>query len=202
MSVLETNDNLSVAKLDLPTELRTALNLVDERMRVGLLIEAGEKYQLSDEDFAWLLVRGCDVELSALAQNTGRFLEVLSYMCEHLHLFRLRHVLDLAMAMKRADLATNLAKECLTTRSLSEENRDDCLAFLQMYCLGKVRLSQPLSETDRALFHFYLSHGTRNTLRANLDAHLQIATEVGDTTSIENVWRTHILHQEIGRAHV
>ncbi len=195
MSELERNAGVSVTKLAIPIEQRAALNLVDERMRVGLLIEAGEKYQLSDEDFAWLLVRGCDVELSALAQNTGRFLEVWSYMCEHLHLFRLRHVLDLAMAMKQADLATNLTNECLTTRSLSEENRDDCLAFLQMYCLGKVRLSQPLSETDRALFHFYLSHGTRNTLRANLDAHLQIATEVGDTTSIENVWRTRILHQ-------
>ncbi len=195
MSVLETNDNLSVAKLDLPIELRTALSSVDERMRVGLLIEAGDKYRLSDADFSWLLVRGCDVELSALAHNTGRFLEVWSYMCEHLHLFRLRHVLDLAMAMKQVDLATNLAKESLMTRSLSDENRDDCIAFLQMYCLGKVRLALPLNENDRVLFHYYLSHGTRNNLRANLDAHLQIATEVGDATSIETVWRTRILHQ-------
>ncbi len=193
MSVSESNDGLSVSKLDLPTELRTALDSVDERMRVGLMIEAGHKYQLSDADFSWLLVRGCGVELSALAHNTRRFSEVWSYMMDHLHLFRLQHVLDLAMVMKRRDLAIHLAQESLTTRSLSDENRDDCLNFLRMCCSSKVRSGHPLDENDRALFHFYLSKENRNRLRANLDAHLQIATAVDDTTTIETVWRTRIL---------
>lgn len=194
MPVLEKNDGL-VSKVDVPTELRTALNSVDERMRVSLMVEASDKYHLTDTDFSWLLVRCSGVDLSALARNTNRFPQVWSYVSEHAHVFRLQHVLDLAMGMSRPDLAIHLAKESLITRSLSDQNREDCLNFLQMYCLGKTRSSQPLDEDDLALFHLYLSKGIRNNVRANLETHLKIATAVGDTTSIETVWHTRILLQ-------
>lgn len=191
MSVLEKGGDLAESKQAIPSKFREAWDLVDQKMKVDLMLGIAHKYQLTDADFDWLLQRCSGYQLATLAKLPGRFMQVWIYSHQS-SLFNVRDILNIALAGARIDLATALVSEAMTRLSLHKLDSLACLNFLQHYLLQKIK-EGPLTFGDIALAEMYLAKGTRNNPTDTLDTQLLIATAINKTTSIELVWRTRIL---------
>lgn len=192
MSVLEKGGDFAEAKPAITPQFREALDLVDQKMKVDLMLGIAHKYQLTDADFDWLLLRCSGQQLATLAKLPDRFMRVWRHSHQSGFIFNVRDILNIALAGNRIDLATALVSDALMRLSLHELDSEACLNFLQHYLLQKIK-EGPLTLGDIALAEIYLAKGTRNNARDTLDAQLLIATAINKTTSIELVWRTRIL---------